>query len=156
MSERIAVRVKSEEEMDAIFDQFRYRSPGRPTPDIIDKICVRVTPCSWNSHPCSWAKEETYQELGYTIISFDQYRTKYKVVHPEQQIKEIPKMKPHYVHKFDRIFFYNRWAMHKFGRPCDWTIIGISERWGGPSEYSYNFCFFGFQMSVWFKRTWVE
>lgn len=54
--------------------------------------------------------------------------------------------------KFERIAFLNRWKLKKYSRNCDWTIIGISVWWSSPESYCYKFCFFGFEVNLWFER----
>lgn len=57
--------------------------------------------------------------------------------------------------KLDRLSFFNRWKMRKTSRPCDWTILGFSKWWFGPESFCYKLCFFGFEVKIWFNRTFV-
>lgn len=60
-----------------------------------------------------------------------------------------------YKHHFDRVIFNNRWRMRPISRPEDWVFIGVSVRWFSPSEYEYVISFFGFDVRIWMKRTFI-
>ena len=55
-------------------------------------------------------------------------------------------------YSFDSISFHNRWKGSKSCRNSDWTIIGISEWWTGPTLFCFKFCVFGFELKVWLNR----
>lgn len=64
------------------------------------------------------------------------------------------KQKEH--HRLADIYLHNRWRQRKLSRNCDWTLLGISTRWAGPQDYCWSICFFGFELRIWFKRTWED
>ena len=54
--------------------------------------------------------------------------------------------------KFDRFYFYNRWADKSFMRPSNWTYFGVLVRWAGFDSMCYRICFFGLELSIWFEE----
>ncbi|HTJ52571.1 MAG TPA: hypothetical protein VL443_24115 [Cyclobacteriaceae bacterium] len=73
--------------------------------------------------------------------------------YPEEYWEEKPK-KIKYVTKFNRIYFTNRWKIiHKrlLFDASDPVYIGIQHWYCSWDSYAIRFCFFGFEMHVWFK-----
>ena len=64
-------------------------------------------------------------------------------------------MKGKYKHRFDRVYFINRWLHKNRHSRGDITIIGISRWFSGPHDYRYSLCFFGLEAHLWFKRTFI-
>lgn len=62
-------------------------------------------------------------------------------------------MKRKWNHKFDTIYFKNRWKEHHRG---DWTIIGLHRWYHSVTEYCYRFCFFGLECHIWMKRSLIN
>lgn len=60
--------------------------------------------------------------------------------------------KTKFKHYFHGVCFENRWMITNYNRNGDWTIIGLSKWWAGPTEYSYSVSFFGLTMRIWMKR----
>lgn len=52
--------------------------------------------------------------------------------------------------KYDYISFRNRWR-EKYPN-SDWTILGLSWWWSGPSDKRFGIHFFGIEVLIWFKR----
>ena len=55
-----------------------------------------------------------------------------------------------YNHKIEDVWFHNRW---KEKHPnCDWTIVGVSKWWSGPTYFVYKICFFGIELRIGINR----
>lgn len=61
-------------------------------------------------------------------------------------------MKTIYKTKFERFFFECRWMQKSFHRNGDWTIVGIHKRYASWQNFEWQFCFFGFNLRVWFFK----
>ncbi len=57
--------------------------------------------------------------------------------------------------RFRRMVLMNRWK-RAYGRSGDWVIIGIQQWWASPDSFCYKLCFFGFDLQIWFKKTYIE
>lgn len=58
--------------------------------------------------------------------------------------------------RFDEIRFMNRWKDRHWARPSDWVLIGISTRWFAYDMFCWRFSFFGFDVSIWFKKIYPK
>ena len=65
-------------------------------------------------------------------------------------------MKGKYKYSFDQLAFRNRWKRKVWNRNDNWTIFGLHKHWFGHDQYSYQLCFFGFDIILWIKREWIE
>jgi len=61
-------------------------------------------------------------------------------------------MKRKYKHRFDRVYFLNRWLHINRHNRGSFTIFGIARWFSGPSDYRIELCFFGLEAHVWFIR----
>jgi len=62
--------------------------------------------------------------------------------------------KKRYTRSFERITIRNRWKM--IFPPDDWVIIGIQQWYFSPVQYEIRLCFFGFDLRIWIKKTFVK
>ena len=57
-----------------------------------------------------------------------------------------------YKHKFDTVFFMNRWKRPLWDRSGSWVILGLAKDYFSPTEYEYRIAFFGFDIRIWMIR----
>ena len=65
-------------------------------------------------------------------------------------------MKRRYKHKFDRIVTHCDWFKKPWQKIQPELILGVSRRYFSPTEYEYQFGFFGLMVRIWMKRELIE
>ncbi len=65
-------------------------------------------------------------------------------------------MKQKEKHRFKRVYLHNRWTEQRWSRRGDWLLLGVYKRWGSVYSYCYTIGLFGFEISIWIEREFIN